>query len=239
MTDWVSVFQVNSIAVVTDWVCSRSTVLLWWLIECVPGQQYCCGDWLSECVPGQQYCCGDWLSECVPGQQYSATRCWTLGLRQQCQAGGAVWKDGLVLWWQIQEAGFIVRSVQTCSGVSCMELKALWSGSKPQLEVIFFLCCFGTGQNLCSCWKPSLLKGVLKQRHELTWKCRKCGNIFICRLHVSSNLLFSVSVYRLVNNTDNVCLSCAHQCPKHSHINLNTVFYTHIEHSPTKTIYIR
>ena len=23
------------------------------------------------------------------------------------------------------------------------------------------------------------------------------------------------------------------------HINLNTVFYTHIEHSPTKTIYIR
>ena len=23
------------------------------------------------------------------------------------------------------------------------------------------------------------------------------------------------------------------------HINLNTIFYTHIEHSPTKTIYIR
>ena len=23
------------------------------------------------------------------------------------------------------------------------------------------------------------------------------------------------------------------------HINLNTIFYTHVEHSPTKTIYIR
>ena len=113
------------------------------------------------------------------------------------------------------------------------------SGSKPQLEVIFFLCCFGTGQNLCSCWKPSLLKGVLKQRHELPLKCRKCVNIFICRLHVSSDLLFSVSVYWVVNNNNNVHLSCAHQCPEHSHINLNTIFYTHIEHSPTKTIYIR
>ena len=37
-------------------------------------------------------------------------------------------------------------------------------------------------------------------------------------------------IYHVLNNTPS-----AHMI----HINLNTLFYTHIEHSPTKTIYIR
>ena len=41
------------------------------------------------------------------------------------------------------------------------------------------------------------------------------------------------------NNNNNVNLSCAHQRPERSHdtyINLNMIFYTHVEHSSTKTI---
>ena len=34
-------------------------------------------------------------------------------------------------------------------------------------------------------------------------------------------------------------LSCSHQRLITIRINLNTIFYTHVEHSPTKTIYIR
>ena len=43
------------------------------------------------------------------------------------------------------------------------------------------------------------------------------------------------------NNNNNVHLSCAHQClSTHTiHINLNIIFYTHVEYSPTKTIYIK
>ena len=43
------------------------------------------------------------------------------------------------------------------------------------------------------------------------------------------------------NNNNNEHLSCAHQRPERSmiHINLNMIFYTHVQHSPTKTIYIK
>ena len=45
--------------------------------------------------------------------------------------------------------------------------------------------------------------------------------------------------YTFSNNTNNVHSSCAHQRPECSvdmiHINLNMIFYTHVEHSPTKT----
>ena len=44
-------------------------------------------------------------------------------------------------------------------------------------------------------------------------------------------------------NNNNVHLSCAHQRPECSHdrihINLHMIFYTHVEHSPPKTIYIK
>ena len=40
------------------------------------------------------------------------------------------------------------------------------------------------------------------------------------------------------NNNNNVHLLCAHQRPERSmiHINLNMIFYTHVKHSPTKTV---
>ena len=43
------------------------------------------------------------------------------------------------------------------------------------------------------------------------------------------------------NNNNNVHLSCAHQrLSAHMiHINLHMIFYTHVEHSPTKTIYVK
>ena len=47
---------------------------------------------------------------------------------------------------------------------------------------------------------------------------------------------------KTANGPNSVHLSRAHQRPEHSHdihINLNTIFYTHVEHSPTETIYIK
>ena len=38
-------------------------------------------------------------------------------------------------------------------------------------------------------------------------------------------------------NNNNVHLSCAQQRPEHSHAHM--IFYTHLEHSPTKTIHIK
>ena len=39
---------------------------------------------------------------------------------------------------------------------------------------------------------------------------------------------------------NNVDLSCAYQHPERLiHIDLNMIFYTHVEHSSTKTIYIK
>ena len=45
----------------------------------------------------------------------------------------------------------------------------------------------------------------------------------------------------LPHNNNNVHLSCADQrLSAHMiHINLNMIFYTHVEQSPTKTIYIK
>ena len=47
---------------------------------------------------------------------------------------------------------------------------------------------------------------------------------------------------RKANNNTNVHLSCTHQCLKVAlmiHINLKMIFCTHVDHSPTQTIYIK
>ena len=49
-----------------------------------------------------------------------------------------------------------------------------------------------------------------------------------------------VDVEKQRHNNNNVHLSCTYQHPEHLiHINLNMIFYTHVERSPTKTIYIK
>ena len=49
-----------------------------------------------------------------------------------------------------------------------------------------------------------------------------------------------VDVEKQRHNNNNVHLSCTYQHPEHLiHINLNMIFYTHVERSSTKTIYIK
>ena len=54
------------------------------------------------------------------------------------------------------------------------------------------------------------------------------------RTMIEKGVFRSSHLLRKHNNNNNVHLSCVHQ-----HINLNMIFYTHVAHSPTKTIYIK
>ena len=57
--------------------------------------------------------------------------------------------------------------------------------------------------------------------------------LFVCDLvtcDLELVLIIIMYIYHALINTLSACMIL---------INLNTVFYTHVEHSPTKTIYIR
>ena len=62
--------------------------------------------------------------------------------------------------------------------------------------------------------------------------------LFVCDLVACDFelvLIIIMYIYHALINT----LSARMIHARMIHINLNTVFYTHVEHSPTKTIYIR
>ena len=78
--------------------------------------------------------------------------------------------------------------------------------------------------------KTSSYSWAWRKAWVMFWHTDKRGFPFFSLL-----LLLNALFY----NTKNVHLLCAHQRPERSHDTVNTIFYTHVEHSPTKTIYIQ
>ena len=87
---------------------------------------------------------------------------------------------------------------------------------------------------------------IVTCRKEMT--CCGCCSLFPLHVKESAYLtpLFSKHYSEQRSRKLCLCLLCAHQRPESSHdiyiyiyINLNMIFYAHVEHSPTKTIYIR
>ena len=71
--------------------------------------------------------------------------------------------------------------------------------------------------------------------HSLVLPCSNTLHLLVIYLFATLSTLCSC------NNNNNVHLLCAYQCPERSHhtYSLNTIFYTYVEDTPTKTIYIR
>ena len=84
---------------------------------------------------------------------------------------------------------------------------------------------------------------TVERCHQVSWegdwplRARLCARPQKCQK--SASVQTQQKSFGWEYNNNNVQLSCARELPERSHdnINQNTIFYTHAEHSPSKTIY--